>query len=240
MSPIDEQDRNIASIKRFISELKGQLSDISRRKEDANREAMAAVKARNRDAAICHLRARKRQEVLFDRRTETYLELENVYNKIEEAASQVEVLAALKAGSNVLHNLNAEIGGADSVDIVLEGLRKEMADAEDIGSLLGQDAQLGGIDDATEIDSELEALDSEIRKVGTEDKAALEVAKRLNVLNHLPTAQPQNRGSERSEGSESQGDRVQNHYTDHSGMSSKEGRGNNDDSVSRVAESATS
>ena len=240
MSTIDEQDRNIALIKRLISELKEQLSDISLRKEDAKREAMVAVKARNRNAAFRYLRANKRHEALFDKRTQTYLELENVYSKIEEAASQIEVLAALKAGSMVLHALNAETGGADSVDFVLEGLRKEMADAEDVGSLLGQDGQLGGMNEAAEIDNELDALESEIRRGSTEDEAALGVAKRLDILDRPPTAQPLARGPERSAALESQGDRVQNHSTDHPGMASEEGRRNDDIGVPRAAESAIS
>ena len=202
---------------------------------------MAAVKAQNRNTALRYLRASKVQEALFDKRTETLLELENVYSKIEEAVSQVEVLAALKAGTNVLHGLNTEIGAADTVDLVLEDLRKEMADAEEVGSLLAQDSQFGGrFDAAEEIDAELDALESESRRADTEDHASLEIAKRLEALDHAPSAQPQIRATEKSQVFESQEDGVQNHSTGHSSMSVREGKGDDGTNLPMATESATS
>ena len=178
---VDEQDQIIASIKSLISLHKAQISSIVVRMEELAKEARAAVSVQNRNAALRNLRASKNQEKVLNQRTETLLQLENVLGKIEEAANNIEVVAALKSGTGVLRSLNAELGGTDTVDIILEGLREELANTEEVGSMLGGDAQLTGTIDDQEIDAQLEVLESNQEK-SEKDQAASDLEGRLNSL----------------------------------------------------------
>ena len=76
----------------------------------------------------------------------------------------------MQGSTEVLRTLNTEIGGAETVENVLENLRDEMNKVDDISTIMGEQ-QGGQLIDEGEIDDELNALEAADRTEVQEIKA---------------------------------------------------------------------
>jgi charged multivesicular body protein 7 len=147
------------------------------------------------------LRSKKAQEALLTQRSSTLIQLESVLSQIEEAANQVEVVQVLRSSTSVLRGLNAEVGGVESVQDVLDELSAEMASTAEMSDALGDPALSGGVVlDENEIDEELRALEDSARKEKAEEESVAEVRKRLDELPELVNKQPGADAAEKAEG----------------------------------------
>ncbi|KAK6384469.1 hypothetical protein LTS17_002032 [Exophiala oligosperma] len=162
---ITHEDRSIASLKTLISNLTTQISTLSARVATLQTTAQNAVKANNRTGAMSALRSKKLAEKSLESRTNTLHQLEEVYTKIEAAADQVEIVAAMEASAGVLKTLNKKVGGVDKVEDVLDSLREEMAKVDEVGGVIAEPVLDGGraVLDEAEVDDEFEAMEREER-----------------------------------------------------------------------------
>ncbi|MCJ1413462.1 hypothetical protein MMC19_007567 [Ptychographa xylographoides] len=179
VSEITQEDINIVSLKSLIANLSKQLEVLSPKINELDQKARAAVSNKNRVVAMASLRSKKLYETVFFRRSETLAQLEAVYRKIEEAVDQVEAIRVMQTSSQVLQALNSEVGGTERVEDVLEDLRRNMAQVNEVSDILNEAAQAGSVVDESNIDDELEALEREDqakshRTSATETKEKLE------------------------------------------------------------------
>ncbi|KAL1588170.1 hypothetical protein WHR41_03208 [Cladosporium halotolerans] len=192
-TPITPEDANIASIRTLISTLTPQVTHLTTRLADLDAAAKAAVAAKNLPAARNALRAKKLADAKLQQRAATLAQLEDVYGRIEQAADQVELVRVMEASARTLRSLNAQTGGVERVQDVMEGLREEMADVEEVGRVVGE-VGTEGVDEG-EVEDELEGMeraerervDEEERKkreVG-EEREAEETRRRLAVLGEV-------------------------------------------------------
>jgi len=154
-------------------------------------KSRSAVSRKNRVAAIANLRSKKLHESIYTRRAETLAQLEGTYTKIEEAADQVEIVKVMQASTKVLKGLNDQVGGMETVEEVLDRLRTEMTQVEDVGAAIADAGQESSMVDEGAIDDELEALERE-NQAKIDEKAAKETQERLERLESVASLEIKN------------------------------------------------
>lgn len=159
--PITQQDATIASLKTLISTLASQCDILSARISSLTATASAAVKSSNRISALSTLRSKKLAERSLKQRSDTLLQLEEVYTKIEQAADQVEIMRVMEASAGVLKGMNRQVGSVKRVEDVIEELREEMSKVDEVGQVINEPMGAREQVDEGEIDDELEAMEQE-------------------------------------------------------------------------------
>lgn len=157
-SPITTEDTNIASIRTLMASLEPQIQLLTARISELDRTAKEAVAKKNLIAAKFALRQKKLADTKLQQRTATLAQLEDVYARIEQAADQMEMVRVMEASSQTLRSLNEKTGGLEEVQEVMEGLREQMMDVDEIGQTLNE-ASMGAVDEG-EVEDELEALEN--------------------------------------------------------------------------------
>jgi charged multivesicular body protein 7 len=168
---ITEQDTNIASLKALIASLETQTASLETRVANLQSAAQSAVKLGNKVSALSALRSKKLAEKTLQQRSDTLHQLEEVYTKIESAADQVDIVNAIETSAGVLKTLNQEVGGVERVDQVMDSLREEMEQVDEVQNATTEPLTNGAVVNETEIDDELEAMEAEQKKEKAEREA---------------------------------------------------------------------
>lgn len=176
--PISEEDVSIASIRTLISSLEPQVEQLTARVAELDEKAREAVTNKQLTTAKATLRSKKLADTKLQQRTATLSQLEEVYAKIEQAADQVEIVRVMEASSQTLKSLNKQTGGVENVQDVMDGLKEEMTNADEIGQAINE-VSAGEIDEG-EVDDELEALEK-VEREKREEVERLEREKREEV-----------------------------------------------------------
>ena len=187
---ITAEDATIAKLKTLISDLNVQTKILETKVDELNTTARQAVEKKNRVSALSALRSRKLAETTLEKRHATLAQLEEVFASIEQAADQVELVRVMEGSARVLAGLNKEVGGVERVDDVVDQLREQMGQVDEVGNVIAEAGQ-SGVDEG-EVDEELEALEmEEKRKIEEVDRKereerqrreAEETKKRLDAL----------------------------------------------------------
>ncbi|KAK3069974.1 hypothetical protein LTR53_011260 [Teratosphaeriaceae sp. CCFEE 6253] len=207
---IEQEDITIASLRSLIASLEPQIEELTKRISELETKARNAVTHKQLVTAKTALRQKKLAATRLQQRTATLMQTEEVFAKIEQAADQVDMVRIMAASSHTLRALNQKTGGVERVQGVVEGLKDEMASADEIQQAIN-DASAGTVDEG-EVEDELAALESaEREKVEAVERKAREKAdaeeaettrRRLAELDQVgKEGVPADR--ERAEGSES-------------------------------------
>lgn len=185
-TPLTQQDKTIASLKILISRLTQQVARLERRVAELDADARAALQKKNRISALSALRSKKLAERAQQHRSDTLAQLEQVYLQIEQAADQVQIVRAMEASADVLRSLRKQTGGVERVEDVVEELRAEMSQVDEVGAILAGVGDTTGPSaiDEDEIDEELRALET-AEKRAAEEREAEATRKRLAELDAL-------------------------------------------------------
>ncbi|KAI0380381.1 Snf7-domain-containing protein [Hypomontagnella monticulosa] len=191
---ITEEDSAIASLKELIEDLTQQTEVLTRRIDELNIAAQDAVRRKNRIAALAALKSKKLAETNLSQRHATLSQLEDVAAKIEQAADNVQLVKVMQSSTVALRNLNAKVGGADKVDEVLDNLREQMGEVDEVGNIIAEAGPAAAVDE-TEVDDEFEAMLAEerekeekaerIKQEAQEAKRAEETRRKLAELERL-------------------------------------------------------
>ena len=190
---ITQEDATIAGLKTLIAGLETQTVLLAGRIETLGQQAKAAVEKKNRVSALAALRSKKLAESTLAKRHATLSQLEETFVKIEQAVDQVELVRIMEGSTRVLAGLNKQVGGVEKVDDVVDRLREQMLQVNEVGDVLAEQGR-DGIDES-EVDDELEAMEraekekqeAEERKVKEEQdrKEAEETKKKLAELEEV-------------------------------------------------------
>uniref|UniRef100_A0A093VFX8 Vacuolar-sorting protein SNF7 n=1 Tax=Talaromyces marneffei PM1 TaxID=1077442 RepID=A0A093VFX8_TALMA len=168
-SPVTPEDTTIAHMRDLISNLAEQISRLEDKIGEFNANAKKALANKNRISALSVIKNKKIAEHNLNQRVNTLHQLEEVYNKIEQSADQIEIVRVMQASAGVLRSLHAQMGGIETVEDVVENLREEMSKVDEVGNIINE---AGPVIDEGEIDDELEALETkELREREEEAKA---------------------------------------------------------------------
>lgn len=175
---LSTQDKTIASLKTLIADINEQIAMLSTRILALSETAHKAVDSKNRTSALAALRSKKTSESILTQRSENLAQLEEVYDKIEQAADQVAIIRIMEASTGVLRNLHDQVGGIEKVEDIIEGLRDEIGKADEIGGAIGAGAQEVSVIDESAVDEELESLEKQANE-REEEKRARHTQERL-------------------------------------------------------------
>ncbi|KAI1857815.1 uncharacterized protein JN550_013013 [Neoarthrinium moseri] len=198
---ITEEDRAIGSLKELMEDLTKQTDALTQRIDELNAAAQEAVRRKNTVSARAALKSKRLAETNLSRRFATLGQLEEVAAKIEQAADNVALVKVMQSSTVALKNLNAAVGGADKVDSVLENLREQMGEVDEVGNIIAEAGPAATVDEA-EVDEEFEAMLAEERakeeaierkkREAQQEKEAEETRRRLAELEKLgPVAKPE-------------------------------------------------
>ncbi|KAI2641236.1 Snf7-domain-containing protein [Xylaria nigripes] len=181
---ISQEDSAIASLKELMEDLTRQTEDLSRRVDQLNQMAVEMVGKKNRASALETLKRKKMTEKNLATRLATLHQLEDVAAKIQQAADNVQLVRVMESSTGALRSLNAQVGGADRVDAVLDDLREQITEVDEVGNMIAGVAEVdeGEVDDAYEA---LLAEQSETDRVKEEAEEAEETRRRLADLDKL-------------------------------------------------------
>ncbi|TGJ83634.1 hypothetical protein E0Z10_g5127 [Xylaria hypoxylon] len=161
---IAEEDSAIASLKELIEELTRQTEVLNRRVDELNVAALDAVRRKNRVSALATLRSKKLAENNLATRHATLNQLEEVATKIQQAADNVQLVRVMESSTGALRSLNAQVGGADRVDALLDDLRVQMGEVDEVGNVIAEVGAGTAVIDEGEVDDEFEAMLADERK----------------------------------------------------------------------------
>ncbi|KAG6018297.1 hypothetical protein E4U43_005714 [Claviceps pusilla] len=168
-STITQEDAAAASIKELIANIKHQTDILNNRLAQLQNEAKTALQSNNRIAARAALKSKKLAEGSLLQRYSTLSQLEDVAAKIEQASDQVQLVKILNSSANALKSLNSRVGGSARVEEVMDQIREQMCETDEVAAILSETAteQI----DEWELDEELAAL----REGAQQDDARREV-----------------------------------------------------------------
>lgn len=191
---ITAEDETIASLRELAEYLSHQTTVLNNKIEELTTTAREAVAKKNRVSAMAALKSKKLAESSLQQRYATLSQIEEVSAKIEQASDNVQLVKVMGASTEVLKTLNAQVGGAERVEEVVDRMREQMGQADEINNIL---AEQGPVVDEDELDDELESMLQEqtskedvlerSRKEAAEQKEAEDIARRLADLD---TPQP--------------------------------------------------
>lgn len=167
---ISQEDIDTASLRALIDTLEQQVAKLYKQVDELDQNARNAIAAKNTLAAKSALRSKKLAQSTLQQRNATLGQLEEVFVKIERAADQVEIVHVMEAAGRTLKSLNEKTGGVDKVNEVMDILKEEAMNTDEISQAINEDTR-NAVDEA-EVDDELEKLEESIRKA----KAAKEQA----------------------------------------------------------------
>ncbi|EWY85080.1 hypothetical protein FOYG_12360 [Fusarium oxysporum NRRL 32931] len=197
-SGITKEDAAIASLKELTESLKHQADLLNTRIDELSQTAKDAVTKKNRVAALAALKSKKIAETSLATRYATLNQLEEASAKLEQAADNVQLVNVMEASSGALASLNAQVGGAERIDAVMDRLREQSSATDEVSAILAEST--GEVIDETALDDELEAMEAQERekeeektksKEAEEQKArdereAAEAQKKLDELPDVP------------------------------------------------------
>lgn len=156
---ISEEDAAIASIKELTANLRHQTDVLNNRIEYLHRETKSALERKNRVAAQALLKSRKLAELSLTKRYATLSQLEDIAARVEQASDQVQLVNVMKSSADALRNLNSRVGGSDRVGKVVDQIRDQMSEVDEVAAILAEST--GEPIDELDIDDELKALEKE-------------------------------------------------------------------------------
>ncbi|KAI4721523.1 hypothetical protein E4T48_02104 [Aureobasidium sp. EXF-10727] len=180
--PITQQDTDIANLRTLISALETQVSALTDRIATLDISAREAVAAKRTIQAKSALRSKKLAETTLHTRSATLSQLEETFTAIQTAADQVAIVSAMSASANVLKSLHAEVGGTEGVEEVVDRLRDEMENVDEIGRVINE-ANTTKVDEE-DVDEEFAAMEKADRETREREEAA-KTAARLAELEAL-------------------------------------------------------
>lgn len=159
---ITNEDTAIASLKNLVTELRTRIEALTVRVDYLSQGARDAVAKKNIVSARSILRSKKLAETMLEKRTGTLAQLEEVLASIEQAADQVEFMHVMEISTGVLRGLNKEVGGVERVDRVVDQLREQMSEVDEVGEVMSEVGKERV--DELEVSDELEVMEREERE----------------------------------------------------------------------------
>ncbi|KAG9569928.1 hypothetical protein KCU71_g1769, partial [Aureobasidium melanogenum] len=199
--PITQQDTDIANLRTLIKALETQVSALTDRITTLDISAREAVAAKRTIQAKSALRSKKLAETTLHTRSATLSQLEETFTAIQTAADQVAIVSAMSASAKVLKNLHAEVGGTEGVEEVVDRLRDEMENVDEVGRIINE-TNTSKVDEE-DVDEEFASMEK-MEKEKREKEEAAETAAKLAELEGLERERKDKEAEEKEEQREMQ------------------------------------
>lgn len=168
---------SITSMKTTCSNLEKRQAFLTTKADSELKEAASRKKRGDINGAKLHLK----RKIMYDKQVNTlaaqHLNLEQQILSLENLSVSADVVSVMEKGQHVMKNL-AKKNDPDKVDELMADIQENLAAADEVGDLLGQ--QLDTTDDA-DLMAELDGLDDELEET-SEEMDDLELLKELGEL----------------------------------------------------------
>ncbi|KAL1311190.1 hypothetical protein AAFC00_001385 [Neodothiora populina] len=196
-SAVTQQDKDIASLRTLITSMTAQVDSLNNRISALDKTVREAVSNKQTQAAKTALRSKKLASQTLEQRSATLAQLEEAYDSIGNAADQIAIVAAMQTSSRVLASLHEEIGGVEGVEGVVEGLREEIYNADEVTRII-DDCGAKQVDE-DEVEEEFAELER-VEREQVEAQEAEATRKRLEELGNAEAGARRNsKGKQREE-----------------------------------------
>lgn len=189
VTSITSEDIAIVSLKALITDLNLQINQLTSRILDFSNAARNSIKMCNRTSAMRSLRSKKMAEQSLARKLSNISQLEDAYDRIEQAVDQVALIAAMKSTTQVLHDLHSGINDVENVSSVMEELQTEIAKSDDVSDAMKEIGREANANEDEAIDAELEVL-LHNANLDDDDKQRQDVAAKLDSISALREMSP--------------------------------------------------
>ncbi|KAG8945654.1 hypothetical protein FRC04_000615 [Tulasnella sp. 424] len=174
---ITEVDYGVLEMKTTLQRLGEQISEIERQIQERLDKIGEHLKRGSKTIALSYLRSKKQLEELLAKRLNSQETLQTVLNKIESAATEVEIMKAYDTSARTLRAvLQNPLLQQESIEATMERMsdvladHKEIEDAIKLGNDLAASSAGAPEADDEELKDELEMLIEEQRKEEEEEK----------------------------------------------------------------------
>lgn len=157
-----------------LKQYRKKIAVVADRETEVARKCLAAGQ---KDKALLALRRKKYQQSLVDQTDAQLEQLEKLTANVEFSLVQKDVLFGLQRGTEVLKQINKEMGGLAAVERMMEDSAEARRQQEEISEALS--GQLSNAEE-DDVEDELEALEREV--VGLKDDMKLPTAPQGSVL----------------------------------------------------------
>jgi len=195
---ITRHDQTIATLQTLAVTLSTSVTALQTRIESLTDSLNSAVKTSNRPLALTYLRAKKAASQTLIAREASLHQTRGVLDAIDDAASNIEIVRAMEAGAGVLADLNAQVGGAEGVQRVMDAVRDGVVEVEEISGAIGEAGE-EGVDEG-EVEEEMMALEKEEREKIEGARKEDETRKTTSLKDALPSVPVALPGSEEKDG----------------------------------------
>jgi charged multivesicular body protein 7 len=182
---VTNEDVGICEIKATVKTLEEKNKELQCKIDSISTKLKQSLTDKsNKELSLNLLKSKKIAEQSLNKQLVSLTQLESVLYKIDESSSNLQLLNALEKGSVLLKGLNAQFGGVDRVESIMDELEEEKYEADQIADQLNR---LNTTVDDEEVEEEfahiLEQEEAKAREV--ED-----VTKKLEKLEIAPSNEP--------------------------------------------------
>jgi charged multivesicular body protein 7 len=189
--PITNEDMALAELRDAMDKVNAQLPVLHAKIVTLTEAAREAVQEKQMIRAKTALKSKKLAESALAHRTTAALRLEEAYIKLQQAADQVDIVEAMKAGADAMSVLNQKVGGIEGVQDVMDSVNEQMTTVDEIAKIINDSATPV---DEDEIEAEIEALEK-VERERKEQEEAANTAARLAELAEVEKAQKEKQQS---------------------------------------------
>jgi len=172
--PITNEDMALAELRGAMDKVNAQLPILHAKIVTLNEAAREAVQEKNMARAKTALRSKKLAESALAHRSAVAHQLEEAYTKLQQAADQVDIVEAMKAGADAMSVLNDKVGGVEGVQDVMDSVNEQMTTVDEITNIINDSAT--PVDEG-EVEDEFEAMEKAERELKEQEEAAITAAR---------------------------------------------------------------
>lgn len=133
LGPITEEERGVITVKDTYTRLEKQIEELEKRIKERQVKVEACLREKKREQALSYLRSKKMLDELLEKRTKSIETLHGVLLKIEQAASDVEIVKAYELSTSSLKMLLSDARlQPDRIDASMEKMQDTLADADEV------------------------------------------------------------------------------------------------------------
>ena len=192
---VSAQDRAVLDLKNARDRLRRFQGKLEAEAETLTANAGRLLRAGKRDRALLVLRTRRFRETKVAEVDAQLLTLEEMVATIEWETAQVDVVAALRAGTDALNALHADALSVDAVAQLMDETADALETEKQISALLGGAAAADDDDENAALLAELDALCADASPAAAAaDDVAVAVPAFPDAPTALPEAAPADRG----------------------------------------------
>ncbi|CCG82680.1 SNF7 family protein [Taphrina deformans PYCC 5710] len=199
---ITDSDEAVAQVKATRASMARTTESLQDQEAQLETQLKAYVAAERRALALGALKSLKRVQRQLDAALDRDAQLAGLLAEIDRGVSQVELLDGMALGSQVLGQVLEKLGGVEAVEKVVDTVREQTQQVEEVASAMRVDDRPGldNDDDDEEVEAEYEAL---LKDLSTPPNPEKESEPRRDVA-QVDSESAQSRRKESGEGEREQ------------------------------------